>query len=990
MTNRFRRQSLLATTMICGVVASFAAMPSHALAADAKAVEVEEVVVTGSRVTVPGIKSASPIMSVGAEDIRLAATPELAKIIKDLPISIPGDGENVNNGTSGVTTINLRGLGSQRNLIMMNGRRVIPFNVGGSVDVSTIPSALIERIDVVTGGASAVYGSDAISGAINFITKEDFQGIEFNSGYAITGESDGKTYNADLTMGSNLDQGRGNVALSINYSKREGVQLKARPFGILGVVTADGSNLGASQPAAPPAGCGGPGSVAAGGSTTTVPTRVSIAGGPALGQFRDDGSIGANCSVFNFNPFNYYQTPQERFGGTALGHYEINEHVEAYTSLMFSKTNVRQQIAPSGIFGSNFFVPMANPYLTASAQATILAAANGGVAKKTVVDGTNWRDLNKNGVVDAADDLQLSLRRRTGELGERSSTYNNNSFQLLFGLRGEILDNWQWDTSFQYGESDRTNIAAGYTNVANIERAVDAVSKTTCRSGGGCVPVNVFGGYGTITPAMAAYIGATALEKQSYTQTIGTATIGGSVKAVQSPWASEPLAVNLGTEYREEFGQTTPDECLKLAPASCLGGAGGNTLPIQGGYSVKEVFGEAIMPIATGLAFAKSLNLELGYRYSDYNITGINRTWKAGFSWEPVDSLRFRVMRQRAARAPNVGELFAPQTTGLENATVDPCSIGNAKALVGDATLKGRCVATGMTAAQVGTVQDIVSGQIGTFAGSDILNPPKPELADTTTVGFVWSPSQLSVLQRPYLSLDYYNIEIKDVIGSFTPQEVLDSCYKDADPTACAKIVRVNGDLASPAAGIRAYTTNLDYSKAEGVELGLGFGLGLEVFGLDPKFGSLKYALTSNYYMTNETRSSPSVPIIDCLGYYGTNCGNPTHKVRWVQRATWEMGQFELSSLWRHLGETEVEPTQAAATFAKFKKIKAFDYFDLAASYRVNDAIRISGGVRNLFDKNPPIVGNEAGTTSANSGNTFPSNFDTLGRFYNVGLNLRF
>ena len=986
MIKNSMRNRLLATTIICGT--AFAALP--VMAQDAAA-PVEEIVVTGSRIAVPGIKSASPIVSVGSEELKMQATPELGKVIRNLPISVPGDGENVNNGTAGVSTVNLRGLGAQRNLILLNGHRMTPYNVDGRVDVSNIPTSLIDRIDVVTGGASAVYGSDAISGAINFITKRNFEGVEFNSGFAVTGENDGQTYNADLTLGTNMADGRGNATIFMNYSKREGVQLGARPFGLLGVVTADGSNLGATTPPAPAAGCGGPGAVAAGGSTTTVPTRVSITGGPGLGQFRDDGSIGANCSVFNFNPFNYYQTPQERWGGTAMGHFDVTEHVEAYATLMFSKTNVRQQVAPSGVFGSAFFVPMANPFLSASARNTIIAAANAGRIANTVVKDKNWRDLNNNNVVDAADDVQLSVRRRTGELGERSSTYNNNTFQLQMGLKGDLFDDWTWDTSFQYGEADRTEIRAGYTNVTNFGLAMDAVSTTACRSGGSCVPVNVFGGYGTITPAMAAFVGATALQKQSYSQTIATATVGGSLKMVQSPWATAPLAVSIGTEYREENGSATPDECLKLAPASCLGGAGGNTLPISGGFSVKEIFGEAILPIANDLAFAKSLNLELGYRHADYNITGVNRTWKVGFNWSPVDSLLIRVMRQKAARAPNVGELFAPLVSSLRNASKDPCSITNASVLAGNATLRARCVATGMTAAQVGTVQDIVSGQIGTFEGSDLLNPPKPESADTTTIGFVWTPDFLTGLKRPYLSADYYNIEIKDYIGTFGVQEILDQCYNNNDLNSCSKIIRQNGDLASPAAGVQRFTTNTDYAKAEGIELGVGFGLNLDTLGLDAKWGSLDFALTANKYLANESRSSPLVPIIDCLGYYGTQCGNPTHEVRWTQRTTWKMDALEVSYFWRHLGETKIEKPQVeAGVFKAFQKIDAYDYVDLSASYAVNDTIRISAGVKNVFDENPPIVGNEAGTTDANSGNTFPSNFDTLGRFYNIGLNLRF
>lgn len=984
------RGRLLASTIICGAALA-AAAPAFA-----QETTVEAVVITGSRIAVPGLQSASPIVTVGAEEIQLQQQPEVEKILRFLPVTVPSDGDAVNNGTAGVSTVNLRGLGAQRNLIMVDGKRVTPYDSNGAVDVSTIPTAFLERIDVVTGGASAVYGSDAISGAINFILKKDFEGVEASAGYSVTGEDDGQRYNASLSLGANSADDRGNVALTVNYSKREGVTLAQRPLGLLGIVTETGGNYQnfldgiAPTPPADPL-CRAPDAVAAGGSSTTMPTRTQITGvGTSARQFRSDGSLGANCSVFNFNPYNYYQTPQERFGGMAVGHYDITDSVEAYARISFSKTTVRQQIAPSGIFGSSFFVPLANPFLTASARATLIGL--GETARLAAqLNANNWRDLDSSGTVTVGDDLSLVIRRRTLEFGPRSTTYTNQSYQILFGLQGQLFDNWDWDVSYSRGESSRENISAGYTNVTNFGNALNSVDGVTCRGGqGGCVPINVFGGFGTITPAMAAYSSATAIQTQNYTQQIASASIGGSVAEIQSPFADAPLAISLGAEYREELGESIPDECLKLAPASCLGGAGGNTLPLAGGFSVKELFGEAILPLINDQPFARSLDLEVGYRYSDYDPSGVNRTWKYGFSWTPVDSLRFRVMQQRASRAPNVGELAAPLVTGLRNATMDPCSISNAVVLAGNPALRALCVSTGMTVPQVGTVQDIVSGQIGTFEGTDLVNLPAPETADTTTVGLVWTPTFMTALKHPSLSLDYYNIKVNDYIGIFGAQEVLDGCYILNSAASCNKIVRVNGDLASPAAGIQLYTTNLMYIQAEGVELGANAGLDLETLGFDQRWGSLDFNFSANLYLTNESQSSSTTAVIDCLGYYGVQCGNPTHEYRFVQRTTWAVGDLRVSYLWRHLGEVAIEPGQIPTTFLPFQKIEAYDYLDLVATYQVTDEAKVTVGVNNVFEKEPPVLGNEAGTTSANSGNTFPSAYDVLGRVFSVSLNLRF
>ena len=768
--------------------AAAAVMPSYA----AEDAQIQEVVVTGTRITQPGTVSSSPITSISAADIEVYQTPEIEQILRTLPVTVAGDNSNVNNGTAGAATVNLRGLGAQRNLIMINGKRVTPFNFDGQVDTSIIPTALIERVDIVTGGASAVYGSDAIAGAINFVLKRDFEGIELTTDYSQYQEKDGDTRTASFTVGANVADGRGNVVLGMNYTDREGVQLGARPLGQLGIVTATGGGYGnflqGVAPTAPPAGCGGPNAVSttSGGSSTTLPTRVAIAGGAAIGQFNDSGNISANCSVFNFNPYNYYQTPQERYGGMVIGRFEVSEHAEAYARFGYSSTRVAQQVAPSGIFGSAFWTPVSNPLMNASARNTILTAFNNGrtAANPTVVTGgtfPNWRDLNSNGVVDAADDVRITYARRTVEFGPRRTEYDNDAFSLVMGVQGQFIGDWDYDLFGQYGESDRTLVSSGYVNVENAAAAVNVTSVggvPTCRNGDpSCVPLNLFGGFGAITSAQAAYSSATGIERQEYDQTIIGASVSGPVSFVQIPFAENPLALSFGAEYREEFGTTLPDECLKLQPASCLGGRGGVTLPLAGGFEVKELFGEALLPVVNNVPGFQALDIELGYRYSDYIPTGVNRTYKYGLSWRPVDQLLVRAMKQRAARAPNVGELAAPLETALDNADSDPCSIANAAALAGNAQLTQLCISTGMSAGQVGVVQDLTAGQINSFQGTDLANLPKAEEADTLTVGFVWTPDSFLGLNNLLLSVDYYDIDIADVIGEFSTQEILDACY---------------------------------------------------------------------------------------------------------------------------------------------------------------------------------------------------------------------
>ena len=959
-------------------------------AASEQSVKLEAVRVTGSRVVVPGATSSSPIVTVRAEEFSQQQNSEAEQVLRTLPGVLPSDGANVNNGTAGVSSLNLRGLGAQRNLILINGKRVTPYDTSGVVDLSMVPTALIERVDLVTGGASAVYGSDAVSGAVNFLIKRNFQGVDIDYTNAITEEGDGDKSSLSAVLGTNVADGKGNVVMALNYGHRDGVQLGQRSLGQLGIVTATGAGLdnfrAGRGPTPAPAGCDGPNAVASGGSGTTLPTRVGIFGvAGSQQQFRNDGTLGANCSVFNFNPFNYYETPQDRYGASIFGRLEFNEHAEAYSSFLFGNTTVRQQIAPSGVFGSSFFTPLGNPLIGDAARNNIIARAEQARAAGDL-DDTNFVDVNGNGMVDAADRLNLTYFRRTVELGERSSTFKNNTYQLGLGMRGNIIGDWDYDISHYRGQSARTQIAAGYTNTDNIGNAVDSLDGVTCANGDpACVPINLFGGFGSITPEAAAYASATALDDAIYEQNVTNASVAGLLTFLDhTPFGSRPIGVSLGAERRREFGEFTPDECFK---SGCLGGGGGAPPPIAGGFNVTEFFTEAIIPLADGLAFADALDLELGYRWSDYDSTGLNKTWKYGLSYAPVESVLVRVMRQRAARAPNVGELASPQSTGLSNAQFDPCSDGNPNPITQE--LRDRCVATGMDADEVGEVQDIISGQINAFSGTDIDNLPSPEKGDTTTVGLVFKPRSLGIVRNPYFSVDYYDIKVNDYIGNFGAQEVLDQCYNNGNLAECAKIRRVGGNLINDGSGVELFTTNLKVQRAEGIEFTTAFMIASKDFS-PVDFGRFRFNGIVNTYLKQESQSSDANDVIDCKGRYGTQCGNPLPSVRWTQRTTWEIKDFEVSYLWRHIGSAKIEETQVAGTFEEFRKISSFDYIDLSVGYNVTKKLKVSALATNVFDKDPPVVGNEAGDTSSNSGNTFPSVYDPLGRVFSLGLSAQF
>ncbi len=965
-------------------ISSQSALAQEDPAAEAK--DLEKISITGSRIRAPGVESSSPIFSLGEEEVGYLQTPEFERIIRSLPATIPADGGNVNNGTAGAATIDLRGLGAQRNLVLLNGKRMVPFNFNGQVDTANIPTALIDRIDVVTGGASAVYGSDAISGAVNVILKNNFEGVAIDLNHSETGDQDGDQNNLAITIGSNFDGGRGNGVVSVSWMDRKSVLLGQRDLGQFGINSNTGSGLeeflNGEQAQLPIQGCGGPNvvDINGSGSTTAIPTRFELIGTGVSGQFREDGTLGPNCSLFNFNPFNYYQTPAERYSATALVNYAINDDIEFYTSFNFTNTTVVQQVAPSGTFGESFNLPLYNPLIGSQALSFIIDGANAAVTDGSLVNGGSWTDANNNGIVDTEDSLSVRLRRRTLELGARSERYDAEIWQINTGVRGALYQDWEFDFSYQYGEANRTTVRDGYTNLGNIQNALDTRDGVTCAVGGNCVPINLFGGFGTITEQAAAYSRAIALQQQKYEQEIISLVLNGPVDFIELPTASLPLSMSVGLEHRTETGLLEPDECLKESPASCQGGAGGNLLPIKGGYKVSEFYFEGILPIFDGKSFAESMDLEFGYRSSDFDTVGSTDSWKLGFNWRPIEPLLLRVMQQRANRAPNVGEIASPVTSGLDNAVLDPCSVANAGNI--DATLRQLCISTGMTDAQVGVIPDIISGQINTFNGSDPANPPGPEEADTFTAGFVWTPD-FAWANDFTLSVDYYDIDIQDIIGNFSAQEILDSCYINGDANECAKINRVGGDLTGSAAGVNQFTTNLKYLQAEGIEVAFNFNFDLQ------DWGNLAFSGNINKYLTQESQSSDTVPVLDCKGYYGTSC-DPLSDLRWIQRTTWTIDDITVSLLWRHINSVQVEPTERNLRFEAFRSIESYDYFDIFASYTFTDNVTFTVGIDNMFDKDPPVLGNDVGDTSSNSGNTFPSNYDTLGRIYKAGLKFKF
>ena len=954
------------------------------------------IVVTGSLIKNPNLVQANPINVTTADTIELKQSNLAEEVLREIPGVVPSIGSAVNNGNGGASYVNLRGLGSFRNVVLLDGNRIAPADLEGRVDLNNIPLALISRVDAMTGAAVTTYGADAITGVVNFVTKKDFSGVDLSVSQQMTGKGDGKFFRADLTVGSNFADDRGNAVLAIGYQKSDPVYQGDRDFSFNQLSSFTG---GAS------------------GSGTGVPARVSgtrplvngvISTDPTVAnggtrQVNASGQAVATFATFNFNPYNIFQTPFQRYNIYAAANYKVTDSIEVYTRGLFSKNTVSTIIAPSGSFGGTVTVNLNNPYLPANLRNQFCAFNTATAASGLYTPRFSPAECAAAAVATGPTDpnyrtVTVAYSRRAVEVGPRISDYNTTIFDYRVGLRGALSDTINWDVNASYGESEKIQTIKNYTLQSRWREASLANNTTTCISGNtSCVPVNLFGPAGSITAAQAAFLTANSTSKIKTSLGQVRGVVNGDLP-ITSPGAGTPVGFALGAEYRSYRAQQQSD-LLAKTPGE-LGGAGGAAPDIDGGYKVYEGYAELIAPLVEDKPLFNSLTLEAGARYSKYTIQrgGKNETWtyKAGLSWEPINDIKFRTNYARAVRAPNVGELFSPLNVGLTNLTVDPCA---GAAPTTNANLRAVCLAQGAPAGSLGAITNPTASQANINSGGNL--NLKPETATTWTAGVVIQPS---FLPRFSVSVDYYNIKVKDVIGAPTPGDLINDCFANlsassATKTACTVIRRnpitggLDGDPATTA-GLFAPLNNLGKLSTNGVDVAINYAR---------EFGKVQWTATvfGNYTASSKFQATSTAVNRECVGYYSVNCGSLQPKFSWSMRNTFTYGKLDFSVLWRHLDSMVQEPLDVADNGAAFKgtlngqqvdfgKIKAYDYFDLTLRFNVTDNFTLTGTVQNAFNRQPPVVGNTIGTTTYNSGNTYPSTYDALGRRFAVSGRVKF
>lgn len=975
--------------------------PAFAQASDEEAEAKDVIVVTGTRIARPNVESASPITTVGAEDIKEFGSTKIEDLTNSLPQVFAGQSSGVSNGADGTATIDLRGLGPSRTVVLIDGRRLMPGNIGGGAgaDLNFIPAALVSSVDLLTGGASATYGADAVAGVVNFRMNRKFKGLRIDAQYGAyqhNNNSDiadvvnrrfsapdssiftGGAYDVTMALGTGFDEDRGSIVAYAGYRRESAVTQDKYDYSIC-TLNPSGLNTGTFDDFA----CGGSGTPAASRIGGISAANAALAGIPTAGSYTLTSTNSlipyvALRDAYNFAPLNYYRRPSSRYTAGAFAEYEISAAIKPYMDVMFADYSTKAQIAPSGAFFGTRTVNCDNPFLQGRTIGTAICGANLGTA-------TNATFL---------------LGKRNVEGGPRFNDIGYNQFRIVTGLKGDLGEAWKYDVFAQIGQikvanTYRNDVSSTRISEALLVRNVGGVP--TCTSGNAtCVPYNVFN-TGGVTAAAANYIGIPLVITGTTKEQIASGSVTGDLGSygLKSPWAEDGVGVVFGAEYRKESLVTQPDLSYQNGDGA---GQGGPTLPIDGQYSVKDIFTEASLPLVSDKPFFHDLSLELGFRHSSYNVRGATQqnsenTWKIAGSWAPVEDITFRASRNRAVRSPNIGELFVNSSIGLFSGT-DPCAgTANAAGLVNGFTA-AQCARTGVTAAQFGNLLPNTAQQYNQFSGGNV--NLKPEKADSWSAGFVFTPK--SFLNGLTLSVDYYNIKVKDAVGTVGAQVILNQCITTNDPFFCSKINRAPAS-AGPAAGslwigeagfVNNLITNTGSLKSSGIDINGDYRTNIGK-------NKLRWQFVGTYLDKYIQQPITNGFTYDCAGYYGTTCGNPNPTFRFNTNVKFTTADdFALTLRWRYLGSVKADIISPdadlggnAPTGNIDEKIKAYNYFDLLLALPVKDTITLRIGVNNVFDKDPPFI-SQANLGGFGNGNTFPGTYDHLGRYAFVNLTADF
>lgn len=896
---------------------------------DTGAGEASDIVVTGSRIVRSGMNAPTPVTVLSATELLASSPSTVAAALNNLPAMVGTATPNSNGGSTsaGRSTLNLRGLGSTRSLILLDGRRFPATGTDNTVDTNLIPQGLIQRVDVVTGGASAAYGSDAVAGVVNFVLDTDFDGIKAEASLGLSERGDGFEKHVGLTFGRGFASDRGRIILNGEFYDSDGIEGDARAF------RRRGDNILPNPDASNPPTAANPSFIAApsvrtvathGGLITSATGSTAANNAQIVGlQFLPGGVMapydyGALTTSSNQSGGDGVNTailqpilrPLKRYGAFGRLSYDVTDNVTWFAegSYGFSKG-----LAPT-------------EYYHTGAQALTISADN------AYLPDALRTQMNDLGIT------SFKLARYDSEPNSVLET-EDKAYRAQTGFNGRV-GALNWQAFYQYGRVESKVLNYGMYRRSLYTLAVDAVvngsGDIVCRStltnpDNGCVPLNPFG-EGAPSDASLAYVNDGV--NDNYT-TVVDQTAGASISGpLVEGWAG-PISFATGIDYRN----------LHNKVLSNPGGAAGDyftgsVAPWSGGYEIWEGFGELDIPLARNTPGLQSLDLNLAVRYADYSTSGGAWTWKAGLNWEPINDLRFRATRSRDIRAPNPNELFGAGV--VRSYTInDPFRNG----------------AT-------------TSGVPFTTAGNPNLTPEK---ADTTVLGVVYRPSWLPGFD---ISIDGYDIKIEDAIANLTPQEYLDRCFA-GDTDLCGNITRnpagvVNGGTVGP--------FNFQSVVTRGIDFEAGYRVPGDVFGGDLSFrGILGYIDT--------LKQSTDTATFERAGQLANSTPTPNSLPQWrgLLTANYLNGPWSSFLQMRYIGAGKLFNDYTAED-SNFNDVAAQAYFDFQIGYKVNSNTDVSLNVQNLLDKDPPF----APLTSNYNVPTIASLYDQIGRMYRLKVQISF
>ena len=975
--------------------------------------QLQTVVVTGTLIQASNLVSVSPIQTVSSAEIQAQGATNIESVLNSLPQVYTAQTDTTSNNGTGVANLNLRGLGPSRTLVLLDGLRLGPGDpqnqFGSAADVNFIPAALVSSVNVLTGGASTTYGSDAVAGVVNFHLRNDFTGIEITETGSIYqhtqsasvnnvlagtnqlvnptipgSQLDGGSSDTTLIMGSNFDGGHAHVTMYVDYRHTSAVLNGTRNF------LACESHLNSTATGLT---CGGSSSGAFGDFKTNSGKNLMLNPDGTATFVKD-----SKAADFNTSNMNWLQRPDKRILGGAYGHDEVNQWMDVYASAMFMSDDTSAQQAQGGLLAAHgptgqLQVPCNNPFLSAAEEPSICQDAAGNPLPV----------YQANGQPNVATIRFPALRDYNYP---RFGAIQHNDYYGVLGVRGHIgHSNWTYDVGGTYWESRLTYNLQNDVSFNKIQDAIgSAAYPTPCTApeSVGCVPLNIFQYFGPnqVTPASSGNInnptvfaGITepGLQQGETSESNVQGKVSGNLGqwGIKSPWASHPVSLGLGVSERRNLMSLTPSDAMQSGD---LVGTGQSFPPVSGSESVLEEYAEFWIPVMDGRPLVHSLDLDVAGRHSGYSISGGHpgfsaNTFKLGLVYAPNTDIRFRGSFNRAVRAPNVFELFYPVALNTAEGLTDPCAGTSPSATA------AACRATGVSAAEYGTIEQCPAEHCSVNSGG---NPAlQPETASTYTVGLEFTPAFLPGFKA---SIDYWDVKVDNYVTTVSAASILNGCLIAGQSNLCGLIHRGLGGIIFGSTGfISEANTNIGYLKNRGIDVQLDYRYDMG------RMGGLLFNFTGSD-MLEQTVSSPQ-DTYNCVGLYGPTCSSgatngPNFSWRHNVRLTWltPWGHLGLSARWRYLSAVKLDGNQAsqpalyAGSYNAYDAvIPAFNYLDMSASWREGEHLSLVAGINNVMDRDPPLLSHSVIFDDFGGGNeNIYTAYDTLGREFFLTVTAKF